>query len=90
MSTIVTKLQGWALTLAAVVLVLLGAYAIGGRAAKKAANKQQQFDEARRAAAGATEVHHANQEVEKMGNGAAAIQLRAEWMRPDAQPDEKQ
>lgn len=83
MSLIFGKLQGWALTFVAVVLVLLGAYAVGGRAAKKAAKKDQQYKDALRVAAGAKGVQDAKQEVNKLDNGAAAQQLRNDWMRHD-------
>lgn len=83
---ILQKLQAYALMLVAVILVLLGAYAVGGRAAKKAADKKQQFNDALRAAAGATGVHDAEIQVGKMPNGGAAADLKRDWMRG---PEEK-
>lgn len=37
-----SRLQGWALTALAVLAVLVGAYAMGGRAARKAAKLEEQ------------------------------------------------
>lgn len=75
------RLQGWALMALAVLLVLAGAYVKGGRAAKAAANKKRDLDEARRAAAGAKEVHDAELETRGMGDGDAERELRRDWMR---------
>lgn len=79
--TIMTRLHAWALTALAVLLVLVGAYAMGGRASKKAADRKREYDDALRAAAGAKGVHDANVTVRSMPDGAAADKLRDDWMR---------
>jgi len=78
---IVDKLKSWALTILAVLLVLVGAYAMGGRAARKGAQAKRNYDEALRGAAGAKGVHDAEVEVRRMPAGSAADQLRRDWMR---------
>jgi hypothetical protein len=78
---IVERLKAWALTLVAVVLVLLGAYAMGGRKARQAAEKKRNYDDALRAGAGAKGVHDVEVEVRKLPAGGAADQLRRDWMR---------
>jgi hypothetical protein len=80
---ILTRLQAWALTALAVLLVLFGAYALGGRAAKKSADQKKKYDDALRAAAGAKGVHDAEAEVRAMPTGGAADKLRSDWMRDD-------
>jgi hypothetical protein len=80
---ILGKLQAWALTILAVLAVLVGAYVKGGRAAKAAADKQRELDDARRAAAGAKGVHDAAIETNRLRDGDAADQLRRDWMRDD-------
>lgn len=81
MLPIADKLKSWALTAWAVLLVLVGAYAWGSRAAKKAAEKKANYNEALRAAAGAKEVHNAELDTRKLPDGGAADQLRRDWMR---------
>lgn len=80
---ILDRLKSWALTALAVLLVVLGAYTMGGRASRKAANAKKELDDARRAAAGAKGVHDAASEINEMPDGAAAGQLRREWMRDE-------
>jgi hypothetical protein len=77
------KLKSWALTAWAVLLVLVGAYVMGSRAAKKAAEKKSNYNEALRDAAGAKEVHNAELDTRKLPTGGAAEQLRRDWMRDD-------
>jgi hypothetical protein len=74
-------LKAKALLLLAVLLVLFGAYAMGGRASRRSAEKKRNYDDALRAAAGAKGVHDAEVEVIKLPAGAAADQLRRDWMR---------
>jgi hypothetical protein len=85
----VEKLKAWALTAWAVLLVLVGAYFMGGRVAKKAAEKKKDYNDALRAAAGAKEVHDVELDTRKLPTGSAADQLRRDWMRDDhpAAPD---
>lgn len=80
---IIERLKTWALMLAAVALVLVGAYIKGGRAAKAAGDKSHELDEAKRAAAGAQGVRDAELEVDKKPVGGAAAELRDDWMRDD-------
>lgn len=78
---VIEKLKGYALMVLAVLLVLLGAYAMGGRASKKSAEKKEKYRDALREAAGAKGVHDAEIETRKLPTGGAADQLRADWMR---------
>jgi hypothetical protein len=78
---IVEWLKAKALLVLAVLLVLFGAYVMGGRAARRSAESKRNYDEALRAAAGSKGVHDAEVEVQKMPAGAAADQLRRDWMR---------
>ena len=80
---ILNKLQGYALTILAVLAVIVGAYAIGGRASRKAAEKKNLLDEALRASAGAKGAHDAEAETRRLPDGAAADQLRNEWVRDE-------
>lgn len=85
---ITAKLKAWALTAWAVLLVLVGAYAMGSRAARKAAKTKADYNEALRTAAGAKEVHDVEHETRAMPDGAAADELRRDWMR-DGSPDRR-
>jgi len=80
---IVTWLQSKALMILAVLAVLVGAYAMGGRASRRSAQKQHDYDEALRTAAGAKGVHDAETEVRAMPTGGAADELRNDWVRDD-------
>jgi len=81
--TIIQRLQSWALMAFAVMLVIFGAYTLGGRAARTAADKRREYEDALRRAAGAKEVHDAAVETNKLPEGAAAGQLRSDWVRDD-------
>lgn len=78
---IVEWMKAKALLVLAVLLVLFGAYAMGGRAARRSAESKRNYDEALRAAAGSKGVHDAEVEVLKLPAGGAADQLRRDWMR---------
>lgn len=84
---ILTKLQGYALTALAVIAVLFGAYAWGGRRAKQAAETKRKYEEAQRAAAGAKGVHDAQAEVNSLPTGGARDELRRDWMRNNGEGD---
>jgi hypothetical protein len=85
---IVEWLKAKALLALAVLAVLIGAYAMGGRAARRSAESKRNYDDALRAAAGAKGVHDAEVEVLKLPAGGAADQLRRDWMRDgDANTD---
>jgi hypothetical protein len=86
---IIERLKGWALTALAVLLVLVGAYAMGGRASRKAADKKTNYDEALRTAAGAKGVHDVELNTRGMPDGAAADELRRNWMRRRGDTDAK-
>ena len=74
-------LKAKALMVLAVLLVLFGAYAMGGRASRRSAESKRNYDDALRAAAGSKGVHDAEVEVRKLPDGGAADQLRRDWMR---------
>jgi hypothetical protein len=76
-----TRLQAWAFTALAVLLVLVGAYALGGRAARRSTEEKYKFEKARREAAAAKGAHDAQMEVDALPTGGAADELRRNWMR---------
>lgn len=78
---ILTRLQAWALTALAVLLVIFGAYAIGGRVSRKAADQKKKYNDALRAAAGAKGVQDATLTVRSLDDGGAADELRDKWVR---------
>jgi len=84
---ILDRLKSWALTAMAVLLVVLGAYVMGGRASRKAAESKKELDDARRAAAGAKGAHDAASEINEMPDGGAADTLRREWVRDENSTD---
>lgn len=81
---IIEKLKGWALTALAVLSVLLGAYVMGGRASRKAADTKHKYDDALRAAAGAKGSHDAAIETDRLPDGGAGGVLRRDWVRDDS------
>lgn len=80
---VIEKLKGWALMALAVLLVLVGAYAMGSRASRKSAETKRKYDDALRNAAGAKGVHDATLETKKLPDGGAADVLRSDWLRDD-------
>lgn len=78
---ILDKLKSWALTALAVLLVLVGAYAMGGRASKKSAEKKRNYDEALRSAAGAKGKYDAELDTRRLPPGGAFDELGRDWMR---------
>ena len=84
---ILARLQAWALLVLAVLAVLLGAYAYGGRAARKAADQKRKYDDALRTAAGAKGVQDASTHVRSQPVGHAAGELSRDWMRDGEDPE---
>ncbi|WP_074983723.1 hypothetical protein [Pseudomonas citronellolis] len=76
-ATLWGRIQAALLTLMAVVLVLFGAYALGGRAARKATEQKTQ----RRTIEAARERSDVEMRVDRQPDGAAAERLRNEWSR---------
>lgn len=83
MTAIIAKLKSWALTLAAIVLVLVGAYAAGGRSARRSLETKQAEDEAARLRAANEGIRNAKDHVANLPSGGAANELRRDWMRDD-------
>lgn len=88
MTTLWLKLQGYGYTLLAVLLVLIGAYAAGGRKAKKAAETTAKVREqaielkATKAAVESAQTNkEVSSEVEAMAPGEARQKLENEWGR---------
>lgn len=77
----ITRLKSYALTALAVLLVMVGAYAAGGRAARQAAERKREYEEALRAAAGAKGIQDARLQVGKMSSDAVRDELRRNWVR---------
>jgi hypothetical protein len=76
-----TRLQAWALTALAVLFVLVGAYAMGGRAARRSTEQKYKYEKARREVAAAKGAHDAQMEVDALPTGGAADELRRDWVR---------
>lgn len=71
-----TRLQGWLLMLGAAALVLAGAYAAGGRAARKSA----ELDQRRREAAAREMANAVAEEIDRLDDDG--VRDRAErWVR---------
>lgn len=84
----IARLQGWAWTALAVVAVLLGAYAMGGRAARRSAALQQADRQARaeraarQAQDGAGRIRdEIDADVRQLPAGDAERRLRDGWTR---------
>ncbi len=71
------RLQGWLLMAGAVAAVLVGAYAAGGRAARRSAEIDRQA--AREQAA--RRARHVENETASMGDDAIARELVRDWVR---------
>lgn len=78
---IMRRLQSWALSALAVLLVLVGAYSAGSRSARSAAKRDQEIDDAKRAMAVAEQLREVQREIDSKPPGAAADELRSDWMR---------
>lgn len=95
MSALWLRLQGVFATVAAVVLVLVGAYGLGHRQAAKGAQRRREAEQAARLAkthqyrrevaeaqaeAAETNIEVRN-EIERLPSGSADARLRERWMR---------
>lgn len=80
---LLTRLQGWILTAGAVLAVLAGAYAMGGRAARKAA----ELDEQRRQDRARERMQEVDREIDDMDRDALR-ERAARWVRPGTEGDE--
>lgn len=87
-TVLLTKAKAWALVALAVVAVLVGAYAWGGRRAKQAAALEAQALEAARARkmeeavrSAAEDRNHVDQEIGRMPPGGATERLHNRWSR---------
>lgn len=82
------RIQGWLLTAGAVLAVLVGAYAVGGRAARRSADLRQAQREAQQARAAQQAQEGARRtrneidtEVRSLPAGGAAERLRTKYSR---------
>lgn len=82
------RLKGWAAMAGAVLLVLAGAYALGGRAARKSAQLEQARRDERAAKAATAAQESArrdrdatDQTISRLPPGESAKRLRDEWNR---------
>lgn len=71
------KLQGWLLVLGAAVLVLVGAYAAGGRAAKRSA----QLDRVQRDLENLGVKNAVDREIDALDDRAVRDRLKSGWVR---------
>lgn len=80
---LLTRLQGWLLTAGAVVAVLLGAYALGGRAARRSAElgEQRRQDRARE------RMEEVDREIDGMDRDALR-ERASRWVRDGTDDDE--
>lgn len=77
------RVQKWGFSLLAIILVLVGAYAAGGRASKRAVEIKLAEEDAARMRAATKGTRDAKQEVSNLPSGGAADELRRDWMRDD-------
>lgn len=80
--TILLRAQAWALTALAVILVLLGAYALGGRRARKAEEAKNEADRLRRDLAEEKGNAAARDEAIKAGRARLNADLNAAALAP--------
>ena len=77
----IARLQSWALTALAILAVLVGAYAAGGRAARRSMELKQSRDDALRADAVVKGIRDARDEMSKMDIRDIRNDLRTKWVR---------
>ncbi|MCJ8600977.1 hypothetical protein MWH03_00080 [Klebsiella pneumoniae] len=76
-----STLKSFVLTATSVFLVLIGAYYMGGRAAKKAAELKRQEEAARRANATIEVQKDVEQTIRSHTDDAVIDELHSDWMR---------
>lgn len=78
---LIARIKAFVLTAAAVTALLLGAYILGGRAARRAAQIKNQREENKRLQATVEIKNEATITVRGMGDSAVDAELAAHWMR---------
>lgn len=79
----IATLQRYALAALAILLVLVGAYKAGTRAARRSFELEQAEAEAKRLRAANKGMRDAKEHVANLPAGGAADELRRDWMRDD-------
>ncbi|ELP0880817.1 TPA: hypothetical protein RRJ08_004026 [Klebsiella pneumoniae] len=78
---LVARIKAYVMTVSAVIAVLLGAYILGGRAARRSAEIQSQREENKRLRT-VTEIRNeTTSKVRRMDDDAVDSELSANWMR---------
>ncbi|HBT4797413.1 hypothetical protein HRF84_08090 [Klebsiella variicola] len=78
---LVARIKAFVMTASAVIAVLLGAYILGGRAARRSAEIQSQREENKRLRT-VTEIRNeTTSKVRRMDDDAVDSELSANWMR---------
>lgn len=78
---LVARIKAFVMTASAVIAVLLGAYILGGRAARRSAEIQNQREENKRLRT-VTEIRNeTTSKVRRMDDDAVDSELSANWMR---------
>lgn len=79
--SLTSTLQRIALTTASTLLVLLGAYYAGGRAARRAAELKRLEEATNRARTGLDALRHVEEAIRLRSDDSVYDELRSDWMR---------
>ncbi|APM29138.1 hypothetical protein ACB381_18040 [Klebsiella michiganensis] len=78
---LIAHVKAFVMTATAVIAVLLGAYILGGRSARRAAEIKNQREENKRLQATVEMKNEATSKVRRMGDSVVDAELAAHWMR---------
>lgn len=78
---LIARFKALVMTVTAVIAVLLGAYVLGGRSARRAAEIKNQREESKRLNATVEIKNETTDKVRGMGDGGVDAELAANWMR---------
>ncbi|HBL6736622.1 TPA: hypothetical protein LSH72_004010 [Klebsiella oxytoca] len=78
---LIARIKAFAMTASAVIAVLLGAYILGGRAARRSAEIKNQREENKRLSTTVEVKNETTTKVRRMDDGAVDDELSANWMR---------
>ncbi|WP_154943789.1 hypothetical protein [Klebsiella grimontii] len=78
---LIARFKAFVMTATAVIAVLLGAYILGGRSARRAAEIKNQREENKRLQATVEIKNEAMDKVRSMGDSGVDAELAAHWVR---------
>lgn len=81
MEGLIARIKALVMTASAVIAVLLGAYILGGRAARRSAEIKNQREENKRLRTTFEVKNETTAKVRRMDDGAVDDELSANWMR---------